>query len=214
MTFFSSSLRFGFSRKQRQSHGRRELRTRRITFETLENRRLLSVTAQILNDINPGATQSTGGTFAGFENVGGTAYFAANDGIHGNELWKTDGTEAGTVMVKDIRAGDDSTNSYPREFINVDGTLFFSAFDGLTGRELWKSDGTAAGTVRVKDIRVGGGDSSPQQMSNFNGTLYFSADDGTHGLELWKSDGTEAGTVLVKDLRQVPDSMNTAISFH
>ena len=61
---------------------------------------------------------------------------------HGSELWKTDGTAAGTVLVKDIRSG--ASGSYPHNLTNVNGTLFFTANDGTNGYELWKSDGTAA----------------------------------------------------------------------
>jgi ELWxxDGT repeat protein len=81
-------------------------------------------------------------------NVGGTLYLRANDGSSGYELWRSDGTEAGTVRVKDILAGSNSSD--PRSLTNVAGTLFFSANDGTSGDELWKSDGTEAGTVRVK----------------------------------------------------------------
>uniref|UniRef100_UPI00056C1DDD hypothetical protein n=1 Tax=Microcystis aeruginosa TaxID=1126 RepID=UPI00056C1DDD len=68
------------------------------------------------------------------------------------ELWKSDGTAAGTVLVKDINPG--SSSSYPGSLTAVGNTLFFTAYDGLggSGTELWKSDGTAAGTVLVKDI--------------------------------------------------------------
>ena len=73
-------------------------------------------------------------------NVNGTLYFTANDGVHGWELWKSDGTEAGTVMVKDIRPGSDEYGVY--DLTAVNGTLFFEANDGVHGWELWKSDGT------------------------------------------------------------------------
>lgn len=41
-----------------------------------------------------------GSSPTGLINVNGTVYFNANNRISGGELWKTDGTDAGTVMVK------------------------------------------------------------------------------------------------------------------
>jgi ELWxxDGT repeat protein len=89
------------------------------------------------------------------------------------ELWKSDGTEAGTVRVKDINSG--TTGSYPGFLTNVGGTLYFAASDGSSGKELFKSDGSEAGTVRVKDIFAGGGSSNPRFLTNVGGTLYFTA---------------------------------------
>jgi ELWxxDGT repeat protein len=80
--------------------------------------------------------------------VGGTLYFSADDGASGYELWKSDGTAAGTVRVKDISAG--ASSSTPFYLTNVGGTLYFSANDGVSGNELWKSDGTETGTVPVR----------------------------------------------------------------
>ena len=71
-----------------------------------------------------------------------------NDGSDGYELWRSDGTAAGTTMVKDLNAVA-ASGSVRDSLTNVNGTLFFSANDGSSGRELWRSDGTAAGTAPV-----------------------------------------------------------------
>ncbi len=174
--------------------------SRRLRIEALEQRQLLSLTPQLLKDIGVGDSSRP----SSLVEVGATVFFAANDGTMGSELWKSDGTTAGTVLVKDIVAG--SSGAGAQNLTNVNGTLFFIANDGTNGAELWKSDGTTAGTVLVKDIRTGSGifgvySSTPQNLTNVNGTLFFQANDGTNGYELWKSDGTTAGTVLVKDIR-------------
>ena len=93
--------------------------------------------------------------------VGSTLFFAASDGVHGTELWKSDGTAAGTVMVKDIYPG--AVGSYPKNMANVNGTLFYQAFDPHGGYELFRSDGTSAGTYMVKDIYPGYTGSFPSQ---------------------------------------------------
>src|SRR5262245_14321839 len=66
----------------------------------------------LVRDIHPGP----GGSFPGSVNtrfgaarflvdLNGTLLFRADDGVTGTELWRTDGTEAGTVLVKDIVPG-------------------------------------------------------------------------------------------------------------
>ena len=120
--------------------------------------------------------------------------FSANDGIHGQELWKSDGTSDGTVLVGDF--WDGGRGSYPNQLTNVDGTLFFW-MDGESGWELWKSDGTSNGTILVQDASAAVFAGNP---TNVNGTLFFSAWDDLHGHELWKSDGTSNGTMLVLDI--------------
>jgi ELWxxDGT repeat protein len=82
--------------------------------------------------------------------VGGTLYFAADDGGNGRQLWKSDGTPQGTVMVKVIAPG--SKDADPMALTDANGVLYFSATDGVHCRELWKSDGTPKGTVAVKSF--------------------------------------------------------------
>ena len=137
----------------------------------------------------------------GLTAIGNTLYFAADDG-YDTELWKSDGTANGTVIVKGIYSGG-GTN--PQQLTAVGNTLYFQADDGTNGTELWKSDGTANGTMMVKDINSGSGSSYPTKISAVGNTLFFRANDGTNGDELWKSDGTASGTVMVKNIRSGSD---------
>jgi ELWxxDGT repeat protein len=115
-----------------------------------------------------------------------TLLFTAGDAANGAELWRSDGTTAGTVVVKDIRPGTAGSN--PTNHTLLRGTLFFSANDSTTGRELWKSNGTTAGTVMVADVEQEGIGSNPKDFVGRNGITFFTADDDINGRELWRSD--------------------------
>ena len=150
-----------------------------------------------VKDIRPGTDSSEPQDLT---MVDGTLYFGANDGSNGYELWKSDGTEAGTVLVKDINPAGSST---PSHLANVDGLLYFAADEGVNGYELWTSDGTAAGTIKVTEINPSGS-AGPSALINLGGNLFFSATDGINGYELWRSDGTAAGTKMVADVNGDP----------
>jgi len=151
----------------------------------------------MVKDINPGAGYSDPKYLI---KVNGTLFFVANDGVNGEELWKSDGTQAGTVMVRDLNLG--SGNSEPQYLTGGHGELFFVADDGTHGRELWKSDGTEAGTMMVKDMNSGSGSSQIDSLvvEIATATLFFRAWGLFTGWELWKSDGTAGGTTMVKDV--------------
>src|SRR5262249_57849788 len=139
--------------------------------------------------------------------VGDTLFFTADDGTSGLELWKSDGTEEGTSLVRDINPGPaDSSPAFVRD---VAGTLFFVADDGTHGLELWRSDGTADGTRMVVDLNPTGDAFGTFtfffSFATIGSELFFAADDGEHGAELWRSDGSAPGTTLVADINPGED---------
>ena len=91
-----------------------------------------AATVELLKDIN---VAGLGSSPEYLVDVTGTLFFSAYYGISGIELWKSDGTEAGTVRVKDIYPG--SGSSAPNYLTDVNGTLFFSAYTPLFGQEVW-----------------------------------------------------------------------------
>jgi trimeric autotransporter adhesin len=152
-------------------------------------------------NINPGASSSYAMDHSESVALNGYLYFSANDGTHGDELWRTNGTNS--ALVKDINTGISGANdSYPQSFTALGDYLYFRADDGTHGWELWRTNGTAGGTTLVKDINETGtggvNPSNPYFLTAFRNYLYFKADDGTHGEELWRTDGTT--TSLVTDI--------------
>src|SRR5438067_9957048 len=103
--------------RSRPAAPRRRFSRLPLRLEVLEDRLVPSLAPHMALDIVPG---STGSIPSAFVDVNGTAFFTADDGTHGIELWKSDGTAAGTQLVKDIRSGN--TTSSPTELINVNGT--------------------------------------------------------------------------------------------
>jgi ELWxxDGT repeat protein len=95
--------------------------------------------------------------------------FVAEDGMHGSDLWVTDGTAEGTALIADIRV----VSYYFTPLDN--GTALFSGFDDRTnGSELWVTDGTAAGTMMVKNINPGSSSSYPEHITALgDGTAVF-----------------------------------------
>jgi ELWxxDGT repeat protein len=132
-----------------------------------------------IGDLRPGAR---GSEPRWLTSTGDTLFFAADDGMHGRELWRWRPGEA-AALVADLVPGPGS--SLPQELAGVDGLLYFSAYTPETGVELWRSDGTAAGTVMLQDIWPGEESSTPSRLTASGRYLFFTADDGTHGREMW-----------------------------
>lgn len=153
----------------------------------------LAQTPYLVKNINP-----TGDSFAfNLTAFNGELYFNADDGAHGSELWRSDGTPGGTQMVTEIRPGFDG--GFPANLTEFGGRLYFSANDGVHGNELWSTDGTAGGTTFVADTYPGADSGSPQLLTPVGNTLYFRAMN-DFGIELWTSDGTGPNTAMVADI--------------
>ena len=125
-------------------------------------------------------------------------FFSRSDNATGAEPWVSDGTVAGTRLLKDICPGAGGND--PGLWANIGSRVIFCAHDNVSGDELWITDGTANGTKMVKDIRPGTSDSAIWGISSLGNQVVFRADDGTHGAELWGSDGTTQGTRLLADI--------------
>lgn len=167
----------------------------------------------VVKDILPGSLSAINESMPAYLTLVGTntLYFVADDGTNGRELWKSNGTPAGTVMVTDINkvgtVGGPTDGSDPTDLKNVNGKLFFIANDGVNGRELWVSDGTTGGTRMVNfagrtGLVTGMGDADIQDLTVIQNVVCFTADDGVSGREVWISDGTTTGTYIVTEFVQ------------
>jgi ELWxxDGT repeat protein len=124
------------------------------------------------------------------------------------QLWKTNGTEAGTRLVKGIEITDANPSHEWIEYLTKAGSrLFFMGDDG-TGAALWRTRGTARTTVKIApidfptsatDYSTRGAYLDPTPVA-VGSRLFFPARSSGSGYELWMSDGSAAGTHVVADI--------------
>lgn len=164
-----------------------------------------------------------------FESLHEHIYFAAPDVPHGDELWVTDGTVAGTRLALDLNPKRTVTGgtiygvgSEPQDLTVLGDRILFFADDGEHGFELWSSDGTSPGSGLVRDIVAGPGSSINTFVTNLgvepvnestqliaaSGRAFFVVDDRVHGRELWVTDGYTEGTVMLRDIMPGPLGSN------
>jgi ELWxxDGT repeat protein len=151
-----------------------------------------------VTDIDPGP--GDGAPFFwnfGPVSLGSFALFAGEESQHGAELWRTDGTEAGTWLVEDIMPGPIGTGTWFSRHAVRNGVVYFMSSDHEVSRQLWRSDGTAEGTFRLTTTP---NDPSPPYltMDVLGDRVVFVK---STGHELWTTDGTVGGT---HRLRQFP----------
>ncbi|WP_245767584.1 ELWxxDGT repeat protein [Stigmatella erecta] len=122
---------------------------------------------------------------------GSTLYFKMKGQGGSTKLWKSDGTEGGTV---EVPAANGVDYSNPQFLTALGDWIYFQAQDSH-GAELWKSNGTPEGTQMVKDLLPGSGDGAPSDLTVVNGQLFFRAIDPQGGnYKLWWSSGSEDNT--------------------
>lgn len=149
---------------------------------------------ELVRDINPGLADGEPEDLFAWN---GQLFFEADDGVSGNEVWMSDGTEIGTTMLRDIHVGAGSSNGYgfigwDRNFTAMNGLVYFAATSSDSPASLWQTDGTESGTTHVYAV-------SPSHMTVLNNVLYFNGYDGSDS-ELWRSDGTPGGTAMLKNI--------------
>ncbi len=130
-------------------------------------------------------------------------FFTGNDGVAGDELWRSDGTPGGTVVVKDINPGaEGGVRTGP--LIAYNGYIYLRGDDGVHGAALWRSDGSALGTTLFHELIPGStGIGMIEFISTYDSALYFGVGeplDGGYQFALWRTDGSPSATVRIKDI--------------
>ncbi|MCP3162000.1 HYR domain-containing protein [Myxococcus qinghaiensis] len=119
---------------------------------------------------------------------GDALFFAGADSQGGRELWRTDGTEAGTVRVADLMPGIDSSHPNALLLASPEGPLVFTALGPATGRELWRLDSPTGTPTLLAEMIEGARGSNPNQPTMVGSTLYVHADSG-QGMAIFKLAG-------------------------
>jgi ELWxxDGT repeat protein len=153
--------------------------------ERLEPRRLLSLS--LVGDFNTITRHSSA---TGPVVIGSVGYMLADDGVHGRELWRTDGTAAGTTLVADVRPGPDGGGF---DLQQAGGLLYFASGESDGIINVWRSDGTAQGTFKLTELSEPNSQFHIGNVIDLNGTAVF----GSHRFGVWRSDGTATGTVRI-----------------
>lgn len=193
------------SSKRNKKHARNRLgrlATSSMQFEMLEQRHLFA--ADLIKDINTNQDSSSlQGLMQGFHSSSNVGYYSYSTPETGYEVWRTDGTPAGTQLLKDIEPG--AGDSFPNTFFEFQGnTYFIAAVNG--SNLLWRTDGTEVGTYPISTI-------FSNQVLALGDHIYYTNSQPETGVELWRSDGTIQGSSLLLDFSAGEISTNPAFMF-
>jgi VCBS repeat-containing protein/ELWxxDGT repeat protein len=151
-------------------------------------------TYRLVKDVNPGPGSSLPYFYA---QIGNIVFFTADNGSNGVELWRSDSSETGTFLLKDINAGAASTNISDVRVVGSE--LYFTAYDG-TSTNQWKTNGTTAGTMLV-----------PSSVSAIIGTPTLSSVTEDTGVNA-SGHLTASGTISISDPDPGEASFRTTIT--
>jgi ELWxxDGT repeat protein len=147
---------------------------------------------RLLKDLAPGPSWNgypLGSYPKNFRVVGKLVYFTAEQPETGEELWRTDGTEAGTTLVIDLTKG--AEGSYFSELQAVGEQLYFK-----NRNDLWVTNGTKKGTRLLKRESGRLGHFLEGRFESGENVLFFVASE-----QLWRTNGTKRGTIQLTALR-------------
>ena len=136
--------------------------------------------------------------------LGNKVIFYGNDFAHGSELWISDGTLAGTHLLKDIATGraNSMTDYSYSEFVILNDKAYFIVTDNTGKLNIWRTDGTEAGTELFQNIGGNTYNNIISKLKVVGGSLYYAITtiSGSTVNKLWKTDGTIVGTILLKSI--------------
>jgi ELWxxDGT repeat protein len=137
--------------------------------------------------------------------VAGRQAFFTVQGTNGqSQLWRTDGTERGTLSLRNLSPAGE-------KFVVWQDQVYMEAETPENGWELWTSDGSAKGTQLLQDIVPGTGSAAPRILGSTDRDLFFLANAAKGGIELWATSGTPKTTRLVKRLDNAPSARGERI---
>jgi ELWxxDGT repeat protein len=156
-------------------------------------------------DRNTGASQVSNisvGLEIGFDSprIGNRIIVRGFDSTRGTEPWVTDGTLAGTMILRDIVPQTQNQSASVQQLTTLGNSAYFAARTDATGLELWRSEGPSGETRLLIDILPGMPGSDLSRLTAIGNRLFFIANDGRHDYEPWVSDGTTSGTRMLRDI--------------